>query len=217
MAELAQLALVHAEIDGELDDRQRAELARCLLADPAFRGKRDELRRLCGRLDSMQQVDPPTEFLDGVLASLPQSKAPTARFRMPVGGWRYAAMLAGVLVTGAIVFKVTDGQGSAATEMAGTLAGPRAFQSIDLKDISGGIASGSATLAQQASGLNLVLELTSGAPLDVVVASGEHSITIKGLPVGRTMSVLPGFEGTHQPVDVIFTAGGREIGRARLE
>ena len=90
MAESAQLALVHAEIDGELDDRQRAELARCLLADPAFRATRDELRRLCGRLDAMEQVDPPAELLDGILASLPRTKAPTRDSACPwaAGGMR---------------------------------------------------------------------------------------------------------------------------------
>ena len=76
MADSAQLALVHAEIDGELDDRQRAELARCLLADPGFRATRDELRRLCGRLDAIAQAEPPAELLGGVLASLPPAKTP---------------------------------------------------------------------------------------------------------------------------------------------
>jgi len=165
----------------------------------------------------MKQVDPPTEFLDGVLASLPQSKAPTARFRMPVGGWRYAAMLAGVLVTGAMVIKLTDGLGGDATEMAGTLAGSRASQSIDLAGISRGAVAGSATLTQQGSGLALALELKAGAPVDVLVASGKQSLTIKGLPAGRTLTVLPGFEGTGQPVNLTFMAGGREVGRASLE
>jgi len=217
MADSAQLALVHAEIDGELDDRQRAELARCLLADPAFHATRDELRRLCGRLDSMKQVDPPAEFLDGVVASLPQGKSPTERFRLPVGGWRYAAMLAGVLVTGTIVFRLTDGQSTVATEMAGTLAGSRVPQSVDLADISKSAVAGSASLTQQGSGLALALELTAGAPVDVLVASGKESLTIKGLSVGRTMTALPGFERTGQPVNLTFVAGGREIGRASLE
>jgi hypothetical protein len=216
MVDSAQLALVHAEIDGELDDRQRAELARCLLADPAFRAARDELHRLCGNLDSMKQVDPPAELLDGVLASLPRTKAPAARFRMPVGGWRYAAMLAGVLITGTIVFRLTDGQGSNTAEMSGTLAGPRTVQSVDLADISGGSLTGSATLVRQGTGRSLALELTGGAPVDVLVASGKQSLSIKGLPAGRTVTALPGFEATGQSLNLIFTAGGREIGRATL-
>lgn len=217
MADSAQLALVHAEIDGELDDRQRAQLARYLLADPGFRAMRDELRRLCGRLDATAQVDPPAELLDGILASLPQTRTPTARFRMPVGGWRYAAMLVGVLVTGTILFKLTDEQGRNAAEMTGTLAGSRASQSVDLSDISKGAVAGSASLTQQGSRLALTLELTAGTPLDVLVANGEQSLTIKGLPAGRTVTALPGFEGTGGPVNLTFMAGGREIGRASLE
>jgi hypothetical protein len=217
MADSAQLALVHAEIDGELDDRQRAELARCLLADPGFRATRDELRRLCGRLDSVEQVDPPADLLDGILASLPQAKTPMARFRVPLGGWRFAAMLAGVLVTGTIVYKITDGQGTNAAEMAGTLAGPRASQSVDLASISRGAVAGNASLIRRGSALGLALELTAGAPVDLLVASGKHSFTIKALSAGRTETTLPGFEDTGQPVNLTFMAGGREIGRASLE
>ena len=43
------LELIHAEIDGELTGPQRAELNRLLLADPALRALRDELRRTCAR------------------------------------------------------------------------------------------------------------------------------------------------------------------------
>ena len=126
-------------------------------------------------------------------------------------------MLAGVLVTGTMVFKLTDGLGSDATEMAGTLAGSRASQSIDLASISRGAVAGSATLTQHGSGLVLALELTAGAPVDVVVASGKQSLTIKGLPAGRTVTALPGFERSGQPVNLTFMAGGREVGRASLE
>ncbi len=45
MVDQAQLALIQAEIDGELNDRQRAELSRSLLADPALRAAREEMRR----------------------------------------------------------------------------------------------------------------------------------------------------------------------------
>jgi hypothetical protein len=217
MTEPAQLALVHAEIDGELDDRQRAELARCLLADPGFRARRDELRRLCGKLDTVQQVDPPAELLDTILASLPRTSTPVARFRMPVGGWRYAAMLAGVLLTGTILFRLADGPGSDAAEMSGTLAGPRSSQSIDLSHVSEGAMTGSAALTRHGNGLGLALDLTGGAPVDVVVTSGKQSLTIKGLPAGHTMTALPGFEVARQPLDLTFMAGGREIGRASLE
>lgn len=217
MAEPAPLALVHAEIDGELDNRQRAELARQLLADPGLRARRDELRRLCGRLDTVIQVDPPGALLEGIMASLPQSSAPAARFRLPVGGWRYAAMLAGVLVTGAVVFRLTDGQGSNAAEMSGTLAGPRVAQSVDLGSISGGSLAGSASLARLDSGLSLAVDLSGGAPVDVLVASGNQSITIKGLRTGRTVAALPGFEGTGKPLNLTFMAAGREIGRTSLE
>ena len=46
MADVGYLELIHAEIDGVLDERQRAELARRLLADPEARAVREELREL---------------------------------------------------------------------------------------------------------------------------------------------------------------------------
>lgn len=62
MVEPRQLALIHAEIDGELNAEQRAELARCVLADPHVRAVRDDLRRLCTTLDGLVPVEPPAQF-----------------------------------------------------------------------------------------------------------------------------------------------------------
>ena len=62
MADSQRLALIHAEIDGELDAAGRAELARWVLADPEGRALRDQLRSLCAALDAVPAVDPPEEL-----------------------------------------------------------------------------------------------------------------------------------------------------------
>ena len=217
MADAAQLALIHAEIDGELNDRQRAELARCLLADPETRALRDQLRHVCGKLDAVGQVDPPGQLLTGVLAALPQTRPQPLRFQWPAGSWRYAAMLAGVIATGAIVFQVTDWQGGAASaEMAGTLAGPRAAQTVDSVDFNESVVSGQVSLTRDDSGLGLALELAARAPIDVVVASGKHMLRINGLGAERRIVSLPGFEGAGRQVDLTVMVGGREVARATL-
>src|SRR6202035_177605 len=58
MADSERLALIHAEIDGDLDGRQSAELARCLLADPEVRVLREDLRRLCSALAALELCRP---------------------------------------------------------------------------------------------------------------------------------------------------------------
>ena len=71
MADSGRLALIHAEIDGELDGRQRAELARALLADPEIQVLREDLRRVCAALDVLEDVDPPQQLRQSVLDALP--------------------------------------------------------------------------------------------------------------------------------------------------
>jgi len=72
MANPGQLVLINAEIDGDLDAAQRAELARTLLADPKARELRDDLRRLCQTLDAVPLVDPPPGLQESILAAMPQ-------------------------------------------------------------------------------------------------------------------------------------------------
>jgi len=79
MADSERLALIHAEIDGELDGRQRAELARALLADPEVQALREDLRRVCAALDTLEDIEPPRELRQSILDALPQSTPSRAR------------------------------------------------------------------------------------------------------------------------------------------
>ena len=97
------MALIHAELDGDLSSQQRADLARLLLADPQLRALRDELKGLCNRLDAIGQVEPPPQLKDSILNRLRSVRvAPTYR-RASFGRWRRAAMVAGQLMAGTIV------------------------------------------------------------------------------------------------------------------
>jgi hypothetical protein len=98
------------------------------------------------------------------------------------GEWRYAAVLAGVLLTGAIVFRMMDfGQTPAATEMAGTLVSPHAAVTVDMVQLSPGAVSGRVSLIRDGAELGVALELTAGAPVDVLIASEGHSMRVNGL------------------------------------
>lgn len=220
MTDARRLELLHAEIDGELDSHGRAELARALLADPETRAVRNELRRVCGTLDAIGQADPPAELAHDILGALPAAASVPAQVRRRAanwsGNWRYAAVLAGVVVAAGAVFRMTDGKLAPATEVAGTLASPRAAEVIDSAGISGD-AGGRASLIRGASGLQLEVELASGAPVDLQVASGEHTFTINGLRAGRTVVGLAGFDDAIQPLKLSFRVDGREVARSELK
>ena len=231
MADATRLALIHAEIDGELDPRQRAELARSLLADPATRALREDLRRLCTALDGVAEVEPPPQLRARIFAALPQTVAapvgPTPARSVPARSWwsapalRYAAVLAGLVTAGTLVFGVLDGQRPPASELAGTLAGPRAAATLDTVRLTDGPVLGQVSLIRNVSGLGLALDLKAGAPVDVFVAGGGYTFRINGVghqdgPAAPTTVALPGFRTDLQAVDLTFLIAGQEVGRATL-
>ncbi len=223
MVDPARLALIHAEIDGELDARQRAELSRYLLADPALRALRDQIRQLCTALDAVAEVEPPPQLRTDILAALPQNPPRRSGLARPVLKWRYAAVLAGVLLTGTIVFRVLDfGQQPAVNEMAGTLADPRSAVTLDMVQMTQGAVSGRISLIRAGTGVELALDLAASAPVDVLIASGERSLRVNGLGrmgvrgPGPTTIALPGFAGDGQAVNLTFLIDEHEVARAVL-
>jgi anti-sigma factor RsiW len=228
MTDLPYLHLIHAEIDGELDEHQRAALAGYLLGDTEARALRDGLRNMCAALDGMAAVEPPPLLRTNILAALPPMSAKPHRARRfdrwasPV--WRYAAMFAGALIIGAVVYEAGDRRGPDASQVAGTMAGPgaRPLVVLDSVQLDLGPARGKASLYRAGAGVGLELDLVSSAAVDVLVASGEQTLRISGVggpdnPGGRrTAVVLPGAVKHGETVDLTFLAGGRQIGTARL-
>jgi len=230
MTELRTLALIHAEIDGELDARQRAELARELLAEPQFRALRDDLTRVCGTLEGIAAVEPPPQLRASILAALPPVAAMPAPPRRaawasaPAARWRYAALFAGALIAATVLYKASIGRGPDANEMAGTMAGSAARSTliVDTVQVDLGQLTGQARLYRAATGLQLELQLIASAPVDVLVASGGRTQRISGLgrpdsPGGpRTAIALPDPGPGAQTVDLTFLVGGRQVGAAQL-
>jgi hypothetical protein len=222
MSDSEHLALIYAEIDGELDGRQRAELARRLLADPEFRELRDEFHGLCAMLDAVDEVEPPVQLRTRILDALPPA-APVNRFRWSVPRWRYAALVAGVLAAAAVVFESVDGPGPASTEVSGTIASPAARVILDSVQIDNGSLSGHVSLYRDDGAVSLRFDLASSASVDVLIASGGHTQRVDhvvpgGTPAGPGTTVaLQGFgTGGPQTLDLTFLAAGREVGRATL-
>ncbi len=222
MTDSGHLALIHAEIDGELDGQQRGELARYLLADPEARALREDLRRLCTALDALEDVDPPQQLRQSILAGLPPSSPSRARSWWSAPRLRYAALIAGVLAAGTIVYETVNGPRPATSDVAGTMAAADAPTTVDTVRLGSGPVAGRVNLYRDSAGLGLKFELVASAPVDVLIASDGHTLRVNGLgrrdgPGGpRTTVALPGFGMGGEAVDVTFLMAGREVGRATL-
>ena len=220
MTTARHLELIHAEIDGELDSHGRSELARQLLADPDTRAARDQLHRLCEHLDRLEQGEPPGELNAKILGALPAAAAPLRRYRKTRLPWRYAALIAGVLAGGAVVFESVRGPGPAMSEMTGTMAAVDA-PALDTATLANGSISGRVSLYRVGTGLSVALELVTRAPVDVLIASDGQTLRINGLSntsgaSGPKVVALPGPGVKGEAVGLTFLMSGRQVGTATL-
>src|ERR1700728_1932442 len=183
MTESPSLALIHAEIDGDLDEHQRPDLPRHLLDDPQSRALRDGLREVCTALDGITAVEPPEQLRSSILAALPSMSARpmparrAVRWSVPASGWRYAALFAGVLITVALLYQGRIGHGPDANDVAGTMAGSAAHSpvALDTARIDLGQVTGQVSVYRAGAGIGLELQLVASAPVDVLVVSGGQT------------------------------------------
>jgi anti-sigma factor RsiW len=215
------MTLIHGEIDGDLSSEQRAALARLLLADSGVRGLRDELRDVSSRLDALGQVEPPPQLKDSILNRLPSVPVARAHRKTSLGHWRLAAMVAGLLTAGTIVYETVQGPAPGSREIAGTLAAD-SLMAVDSVAVGSGPVSGRATLYRDKSGLAVGLEVYAAEPVDLLIATGGQSFRINGLgsqsPAGRNRQTvaLPGVRMHGQDIELSFLIGERTVSRATL-
>ena len=223
MAGDQRMVLIHAELDGDLDGEQRAVLARLLLADPQARALRDELRTVSNRLGAIEESEPPRELKDSILERLPSTPlavAARAYRTVSFGRWRIAALIAGLLTAGTIVYESLQGPAPALRETAGTMATDEST-AVDSVVIAGGPFAGRATLYRDERGLAVGLEESAKEPIDVLIATGAHSFRINGLggPAAgstRRMVALPDVGRRGQGVELSFLIDGRAVSHATL-
>jgi hypothetical protein len=220
VAEPRQLALIHAEIDGELNAEQRAELARYLLADPEVRAVRDDLRRLCTALEGLAPVEPPERLRESILAALPQPSRQQHHSFAP--RWRYAAAIAGLLAVGVVAVMNLKGPQTATTDATGTMASVHTSTVLDTVRLDHGPVSGRVSLYRDPKGLSLEIELSANAPVDVLISSNGRLLRVNGLgnpdqPSGSRRTVaLSGGGMDGQTVDLTFLMDGRQVGGVTL-
>ncbi len=183
------LALIHAEIDGELDGHQRGELAAvCLLADPGTRaGVRFDHSSAGSAEASRYAWSKPSRRRDlqtRFLTALPQIRRRATPYTLPEGRCPDGAMprlFAGVLGAGALVFETVRGPGPATSEVTGTMAAG-APVTLDRVTLGDGPVAGRVSLYRDGAGLAVALELTADSPVDVLVTGqGSSTLRINGL------------------------------------
>jgi len=213
------MALIHAELDGELDSGQRADLARLLLAEPQARALRDQLQGLCSHLDRVEQVEPPPQLKDSILKRLPSVPVVTTYRKASYSRWRLAALLAGLVTAGTIVYETVEGPGPGSRETAGTMVA-EAPAIVDSVVVDSGPIIGRASLYRDKTGLAVGLEVSAAAPVDVLIASGGHSFRIDGLgssdPARRQTLALPGVRMQGQEIELSFLIDEQTVSRATL-
>jgi hypothetical protein len=221
MTDYELMALMHAELDGDLSSEQRAALARLLLSDPRVRALRDELRSVSSRLDALGQVEPPPELKDSILRRLPSVPIARAHRKTSLGHWRLAAMVAGLLMAGTIVYETVQGPAPGTRDIAGTMAAD-SWTAVDSVTVGSGPVSGRATLYRDKSGLAVGLEVSAVQPVDVVIVTRGYSTRINGLGnssdavnARQTIS-LPGVRMQGQDIELSFLIDERTVSRATL-
>jgi anti-sigma factor RsiW len=216
-----RIALMHAELDGDLSREQRAALARLLLSDPGVRALRDEVRSLASRLDALGQVEPPPQLKDSILSRLGSVPVAKTYRQTSFSRWRLAAMVAGLLMAGTIVYQTVQGPAPGSREIAGTMAAD-SMTAVDSVAVGGGPVTGRATLYHDKSGLAVGLDVSAAEPVDVLIVTAGHSFRINGLqsqsPTGgrRQTVALPGVGMEGQDIELSFLMGERTVSRATL-
>jgi anti-sigma factor RsiW len=232
MIEEKYLELIQADVDGELPEQHRAELSRYLLAHPEARAVRDDLRRLCGALDRVPAVEPPSELKASILGSV-RLPAPKGGASSLHGFWgsprmvRFAAVFAGGLLVSAIAFQLgTDRRsGLDTSQVVGTMASPDAAASsvpVDTLKVSLDQVSGTVSLVQSPSSRVLEFDLAAKEPVEVVVAHDGQETRITGFAqaggggMKHQSLVLDGPGQAGARIELRFMAGGSVIGRDTL-
>ena len=216
------LALLHAELDGDLDAAGRAELASHLATDPELARLRAELAAVDAGLAALPAVEPPALVLADILAGLPPVRRETVvvALRAPAA-WAYAASLFAVVGAGVLLQQSGLLTAELAGEAAGTLVQPGApAELLDSVPLEFPGISGRAQ-AFRDEGVRLDIELANAEDLRVVVLGGgtEQTLAAPRQANGARQQLqlkLPAAAIAAGRVNLRLEAQGRVVGEASL-
>jgi len=218
--------LINAEIDGELGDRDQAELEVLLENSAEARDLHDELRSLCSTLDAVEPEEPPTHMRHVIMNSL-RTERPAARrpgviealFAAPA--LRYAAVFAaGVFLTLSIVNsgEISNRAFDDMTHYVGTVADPIDAQLESSVSVNELAVAGTVALRSAGPLLILDFDLVSRDPIEVEAVYTDRTIWFNGFAQlessGTTVSaesgvVRLGMQGKRRYVVYLHNQSGR--------
>ena len=199
MIDQKHLELIQADIDGELAEHDRAELARLLLANPDARAVHADLKRLCATLARVEPVEPPPALRASILDAvrLAEGTAPPAIRR----GWlgspqtlRFAAALAGGALLSVLAFQIGLDRRSTVdvSQVAGTMASHESVPvsgPVDTVELALAQVSGSASLFQTQGARIVEFDLQARQPIEVLVVHDGQESRLSG--IGQSGSGAP--------------------------
>ena len=183
------LELINADIDGEIEPNEKAELKAYLAANAEGRALHEELQSLCATLNAEDLLEPPTHLKHVVLSSLPKIR-PQAEIRGNMGSFlsapalRYAAVFAvGVITTFVVVDsgQLQQGAFNDVTGLVGTMseygdAAPRvASLRINKPEVAGTV-----TLRTADPILIIDFDVATKGPIDIVASYSDKTVWFNG-------------------------------------
>jgi hypothetical protein len=179
--------LINADIDGEIGQKEKAELDAFLAQSAEGRAMHADLSELGQSLDALEQLPPPPFLRQRIMNSLPQQQQQSGNFlqdllAMPV--LRYAAsFVAGAFLAMSVVGSNTisetvfDDMGS----LVGTMTDPASLgPAADSVDITSNEIAGTVSLRSAGSMLVLDFDLVSGGDVDIIADYTDKSIWFNG-------------------------------------
>jgi len=241
------IALINAEIDGEINSTEKAELDAILAESEAARDMYNDLGALCESLHSIEEESPPAHLkhviMNRVKAAPAASTSPNF-LQMLLGTpvFKYAGMfVAGVLLTLTIVTsdQVSEQVFDDVTGLVGTVSNPISGHVLSNIPVDNQNVAGKVSLRSSGSMLILDFDLTSSGPIEIEADYTDRSIWFNGFAQlessGTTISiedgsVTLGMEGSRRyavylqngdghgiTVHLRFIAGGEIVHEASLE
>ncbi len=183
------LELINADVDGEIQPDEKAELEAFLAASAEGRALHEELQLLCAKLDAEDLLEPPAHLKHVVLSSLPKIR-PQAETRGGMGSFfsvpalRYAAVFAtGVIATFVVVDsgQLQQGAFNDVTGLVGTMS--------EYGDTAPGVASlrinkaevaGTVTLRRADPILIIDFDVATKGPIDIVASYNDKTVWFNG-------------------------------------
>jgi len=181
--------LIQADIDGEIDDADKAELENFLAESEEGRAVYEDLSTLCQSLDGMPSIEPPAHLRHVLMNQAPAKSAPRSEpgllqriFSGPVLGY-VGTFGAGVALTLALVDSghISRDAFDDVTGLVGTISSPEfavpahASISIDESEIAGTV-----TLRSTGPILIVDFDLSARQPIEIEAGYSDKSIWFNG-------------------------------------